>query len=340
MSKKQLGQFYTTNYEYILQGLSIPYNGHVIEPFAGRGDLLSILSSSNKLELYDIDPKSDNIIKRDTLINPPSFENKYVLTNPPYLAKNKSSSKTIFNIYNQDDYYKCFIEILLNNPCLGGILILPLNFFCSIRKNDVNLRCRFLNLYNIILLNIFEEQVFDDTSYTICSFQFEHNKNSKIDTIKSIIYPSKCNYNFILNDNYTIGGEIYYLPQSSKYQIERATASNKNNPCLTNLLLKCIDDSINSKISLTVVNDNKRYIDNTIKLSARSYATPIITPSISIEQQHILAEKFNIYLNEMREKYHSLFLTNYRESTTIARKRISFKLAFQIMNYILNILYN
>ena len=30
----------------------------------------------------------------------------------------------------------------------------------------------FLEKYNIILLNIFEEQVFDDTTYTICSFQF------------------------------------------------------------------------------------------------------------------------------------------------------------------------
>ena len=31
----------------------------------------------------------------------------------------------------------------------------------------------FFEIYDIILLNIFEEKVFDDTSYTICSFQFE-----------------------------------------------------------------------------------------------------------------------------------------------------------------------
>ena len=36
-------------------------------------------------------------------------------------------------------------------------------------------------------------------------------------------------------------------------------------------------------------------------------------------------DKFNEYLNTRREQYHSLFLTNYRESNDISRKRISFR---------------
>ena len=36
-----------------------------------------------------------------------------------------------------------------------------------------------------------------------------------------------------------------------------------------------------------------------------------------------------------REKYHSLFLTNYRESKDIARKRISFDLVYQIVGHLL-----
>ena len=36
MSKKQLGQFYTTNYEYILKNMQIPDNiTTIIEPFVG-----------------------------------------------------------------------------------------------------------------------------------------------------------------------------------------------------------------------------------------------------------------------------------------------------------------
>ena len=155
--------------------------------------------------------------------------------------------------------------------------------------------------------------------------------------INCTIYPSKKNITICLNktNNFTIGGEIYNLKKNKKNKVERATTSNEKSEGLTNILLKCIDDNINSKIRLSIVKDTDRYIDNTPKLTARSYATLIITPKISLEKQKRIVEKFNIYLNEQREKYNSLFLTNYRESNSISRKRISFKLAFDIVNYIL-----
>ena len=74
MSKQQLGQFYTTNYEYILQNLNIPDNvSNIIEPFAGQGHLIKFVETFNKkfnIECYDIDPQNDelNIIKQDTLL--------------------------------------------------------------------------------------------------------------------------------------------------------------------------------------------------------------------------------------------------------------------------------
>jgi hypothetical protein len=51
----------------------------------------------------------------------------------------------------------------------------------------------------------------------------------------------------------------------------------------------------------------------------------------------MLVKDFNEFLNNQRDKYHSLFLTNYRESNTIARKRISFTLVFEIVNYLVSI---
>ena len=56
---------------------------------------------------------------------------------------------------------------------------------------------------------------------------------------------------------------------------------------------------------------------------------------LTLEKQKELVSKFNIFLNDYREKYNSLFLTNYRESNTIARKRISFNLVYDICNYLL-----
>ena len=96
-TKQKLGQFYTTNYKYILQNLSIPKNiKNIIEPFTGNADLLKFIDNidSYNIECYDIDPKTDKTIKRDTIKNPPDYNNKFVITNPPYLARNKSKDKT------------------------------------------------------------------------------------------------------------------------------------------------------------------------------------------------------------------------------------------------------
>jgi hypothetical protein len=341
-TKQKLGQFYTTNYEYILQNLYIPKNIiKIIEPFAGNGDLLNYIKDKDNynIECYDIEPKKDYIIEKNTILDPPNLNNSFILTNPPYLARNKSNNKKLFDKYKTNDLYKCFIEILISNECLGGILIVPLNFICSIRKNDIDLRKKFISKYNILIINIFEEQVFEDTTYTICSFQYEKKEQEQEKEIKVYIYPSKIDFNIKLNknNNYTIGGDIYNLEQNEKYKIDRATKLYDNKDNFTNILVKCIDDNINNKIGLKIVDDKIRdkYIDNTPKLSARSYAILVIKPKITIIQQQKLVEYFNNFLNEKRNNCNSLFLSNYRESKEIARKRISFTLVYEICNYLL-----
>ena len=132
-TKQKFGQFYTTNYDYILQNLYIPENiKKIIEPFAGNGDLLNFIKDKEyyEIECYDIEPKKDYIIQKNTILDPPNFNNSFILTNPPYLARNKSNDKELFDKYKTNDLYKCFIEILILNECLGGILIVPLNFIC------------------------------------------------------------------------------------------------------------------------------------------------------------------------------------------------------------------
>lgn len=338
MSKNQLGQFYTTNYNYILQNMYIPdYVDHIIEPFVGRGDLLGFLNKPYTFELYDIDPKCENTIVRDTLMNPPCYKNKFVLTNPPYLARNKCSTKTVYDKYKCNDMYKCFIQQLIENVCQGGIVIIPLNFISSIRKADIDLRRCFLEKYRILRINIFEERVFDDTSYAICSIQFVNTENTRQREIDVDIYPSRKHFTVTLSNenNYTIGGEIYNLPTSSDIRVERLTSKTKHNDYITNILLKCIDDSAENRLGFRLVSDHEKFIDDTPRLSARSYAILIINKKLSLSEQEILVMKMNTFINEYRDKYNSLFLTNYRESNTIARKRISFDLAFRICNYIL-----
>ena len=101
--------------------------------------------------------------------------------------------------------------------------------------------------------------------------------------------------------------------------------------------MKCIDDNIHSKIGLSIVDEptKERYIDRTPNLTARSYAVLVIEPKITLEEQRVLVNQFNTFMTEGRDKYNSLFLTNYRESNTIARKRISFGLVYDICGYLL-----
>lgn len=333
-SKKKLGQYYTENYKYILNGMIIPKEvSEIVEPFAGSGDLLNFINDRDKyvIKCYDIDPKQDWIIKRDTIMDPPEYTDKFILTNPPYLARNKSDDKAPFDKYQTNDLYKCFIKEMIFSSPIGGIIIIPLNFWSSIRKQDVELRKEFLDQFDIIHMNIFETPVFKDTTYTVCSFQFEQ-KGDLDGIISAVIYPGEKITKFSLgeNNNYTIGGELYCLQMSGKYQIERLTRENidKQN---TRLVVKCIDDTNRIKMWYAD-NDDEIYIDKTKNLSARSYLTLIASPCISDDDQVILADSFNDFLNNKRDEYCSLFLTNYREGN---RKRISFNLVYKIFNHVL-----
>jgi hypothetical protein len=320
--------------------MEIPDNvTHIIEPFAGNCDLIKFVDISKyTIEMYDIDVKCSGVVQRDTLTNPPSYDDKFVLTNPPYLARNKNKEKILYDLYKCNDLYKCFItNIIDSRRCLGGIIIVPLNFICSTRKSDISLRKRFFDKYFVKKINIFEERVFDDTGYTVCSILFTNTNETGCRNTRFHIYPSDVIVELCLSceNNYTVGGEIYTLPRSKKYTVRRATRLTKDTQNISNILLKCIDDSKQKPLGFSFVESNHRYIDKTPKLSARSYATLVVSPMLSIQEQQLLIREANSYIAKKRKEYYSLFLNNYRESTSIARKRISFSLAFRICEYIL-----
>lgn len=336
-TKKLHGQFYTTNSEYILQGFKVPdTENNIIEPFTGTGELVEFVEkqcSGKHFELYDIEPKYSKhvVTQRDTLENPPSYKDKYVVTNPPYLARNKNSSKATYDKYDQNDMYKCFIQSIIDDPCNGGIILVPLNFWSSIRTKDAALRKAFLKTYEILKVNVFEERVFNDTSYTICSFQFQRRdveSECHASEIEFIFFPSMETRNITVGaPRWIVGQEIYDKPSSS-VQVRRWVINDAYQTPNTNLTLFALDDGrTNGKRIRLEVNE----VPYRGKESDRTRASLIIFPELNVAQQHNLACKFNAYVEEQRQKYHSLFLCNYRESIDYARKRISFDLAYSII---------
>ena len=98
IDKKQNGQFFTKNSDYILSSFSsFIENKEIIDPFAGDGDLIkwAIKNHAKKIIGFDIDKRyidNKKVFLNDSIINPGKYI--FLLTNPPYLHKNKANEKT------------------------------------------------------------------------------------------------------------------------------------------------------------------------------------------------------------------------------------------------------
>lgn len=337
--KRQRGQFYTTNYEYILEGLPRPPHGVrcVIEPFVGEGHLLQWIGETPlPIEAYDIEPKYEGAVQHDTLLNPPDYENTWVITNPPFLARNKSSDKTLFDKYNTNDLYKCFLLSLGN--CAGGVLILPSGFFLSPRDVDVRCRESFMSRFRISKVRYFEETVFADTTTTVVAFAFERSETPLTEQqVEWTLLPSKetRTYTMSAEQDWIIGGDIYKLSVPTGIQIRRHVEGQplRPNEQQTFLTLNALDSGTQTGRICIEYKPNYVY---PAKDCSRTYATLRITgKTLNEEEQKDLAVKFNTFLEKKREETWSLFLPQYRESKEYARKRIPFELAYIILCHLL-----
>ena len=338
--KKEKGQFYTTHSKYILEGFQvfIPNDVPIIEPFAGKGDLIDWVRTFHpnaSITAYDIDPKRLDVEYRDTLTNPPDYQNSWIITNPPYLARNKSTEKKLYDQYDTNDLYKCFIHSL---KCQGGIMIIPAGFFFSSRDIDVRCRDEFMKSNKILKVRYFEETIFDDTSTTIVSVAFEKSKLLSSQSVEWERYPSKVKTVFEMKSKlqWIIGGDIYHLPISKQIKIKRHVEGKPllENEQQTYLTIRALDSGTKEgRISLDY---QKGYI-YPAKECSRTYATLRITgKELSEEDQIKLSHLFHTFLEQKRNETWSLFLPQYRESKEYARKRIPFELVYRIVNHLIS----
>ena len=343
--KKMKGQFYTVNSSYILDGLSIPADVRcIIEPFAGKGDLLDWLVQNKNtfpVEMYDIDPKRDDVIQRDTLINPPNYKDAWILTNPPYLARNKCDKKDIFDMYDTNDLYKCFITSLTKQEqCAGGIFIIPAGFFLSPRDLDVRCRNNFLSKYKLLKVKYFEETVFPDTTTTVVAFAFEKSPVLLEEQyVEWISLPSGDTRVFKMSkdNDWIIGGDIYNLSVPVGVKVRRHVEGQKlkDNEQRTSMTLSALDSG--TKDGRICLEYKEGYV-YPAKECSRTYATLCIQgKTLSSEEQQKICVEFNNLVEKKRNDTWSLFLPQYRESKEYARKRIPFELAYTIVLHLISI---
>ena len=367
MKKKQLGQFFTTNADYILQGLEKSIKGKKItDPFAGSRDLMiwSKKYGAKTVKGFDIDKNfvdNKEVFYNDSLNNPKEYD--FVITNPPYLHKNKADKETKSSCFSGDnslfeDLYQVSLKVISKSN--EGIVIVPLNFLSA--ENSEKIRQIFFSKFKITRLNIFTQQVFDDTTYNVISFHYtKKDQNTDKMIFYAHIFPNNHKVKIELNKNYgwQLGGEFISKISSTKniLGIYRLTAKDlKNGPVNVRLafnnikdieerkldaqfkkaieknilFLRAIDSKNGKKIQLEDIRNYKVY-GLVGKETSRNMAHLMFKEPVSIEEQKKLIELFNKELQEARQKHLSLFLTNFRDNN---RKRISFEFAYKLLNYI------
>lgn len=318
-------QHYTDNADFICGNLKkyIPAEAQLIEPFVGLGDLLKLFPE-RQWEMYDIEPILEGSVYRDSLISPPSYKQKWVITNPPYLAKNKAKDKKVFEKYQVDDLYKG--ALLSFSGCEGGMVIIPTNFFTDERTGGV--RKKFLNEYEVLELNVFTCPVFSTTTYSVCSFAFKKQDAPKKQNIKINIFPSKKMGELVLDPayDYRVGGEVFSDLKQIRPVFERLTVDNQNSKhYITNIKLFAIDGR-DERICLKF--DEEPFVG---KNTDRAFATLVCDFPLTQQQEKELIGLFNKTIEEFRKKYFDMPLTNYRDFN---RKRVGFTFVYCLLTKI------
>ena len=343
-----LGQHYSERAEDLLVGVSRPpKNAVVIEPFAGQGDLLKWLGPGYITVAYDVEPKAPNVLTRDTLANPPKYAGTYVLTNPPWLAKNKSEDKYLFEKWGTDDLYKCFMKSLMRDPPMGGIIIIPLNFLSGVRDSEKKRRQEFFTVFKPIRINIFEEAMFEDTDYLTLVIEFKHRitgRQKLEEQWEFNYYPSKITEQRTIKNGHFPGENAFETnyTQSPKKQIpirrhEDTKPIDAKKEFLTHILLEALDSGVstspgNGRIGLRLLPQGETYVG---KSTSRSKAQIVLNGVLSRKLQQRVVDDFNKWIEEWRTQTRSMFLPIFREAKDYPRRRIPFELAYEAIQRII-----
>lgn len=348
--KKELGQFFTKENVWLKEHILDFIKKHIQEfnkitcfdPFAWQWDLLNIGIKIWFTDYYwfDIDENLSWDIN-NSLISIPYIENSFIITNPPYLAKNVAKRKNLLNkedfklYYNKyDDLYKLALDkIFENNKC--WIAIIPETFINSS-----------FNKKNIYSITILEDNPFIDTEVPVCVICFTELldfSDIKIYKNDKFIWNFKNLKSIDLIDNYwrKINRKENKLNNEGWKKINI-----KFNDLKWNIVLKAIDGiSKNQEIKFSLKENYKYNFDDKIKSSSRNITLINIEWYNNIDNKKNkenlinLIEKLNKEFNLYRERTQDIFLSPFKGNNKIGqrRRRLDFGRAkWLIENVILN----
>ena len=303
--KRTNGQFFTTSNPFNCRAFSawskkakLPAE-LVLEPFAGANLIINHLKSIGKVKKwmsYDIEPKADGIIQRDTIFDFPEGYNVCV-TNPPWLAKNSATFRGLpFPETQYDDLYKVALTKCLDN-CEYVAALIPESF---IRANLHQER-----LHTFISLT---KAMFNDTQHPVGL---------------ALFVPSPVNDVIIYSGKQRVG-------MLSKIQQQRPPSSNLSgirfNVPDGNLGLIALDNTKEASIRFCKVEELKDY---KVRDTCRHITKMVVPWAVNIKNCNELIKTF-------RETTKDVLLTCYRgiRKDGMYRRRLDWNLARDIICYV------
>jgi len=318
LTERQLkGQFFTTNSASLLAPyVDLVRGKKVVDPFAGGGDLLRWAAENGAANLqgFDLEPCEFDLCAiepRDSLLNPPDLAGSFLVSNPPYLAANKSRDKRPFEHWGQNDLYKCHLASIVESGCNEGVLILPSNF---ISERRAKARALFFENFQLLRLDYFYYQVFPEATTGIAVMAFQREKLVNERSFPAFIHYSperteQVSVNISPQQDWLWGEEFFRFIDLKPLSIQKWTGVSKSDMdggFLSNIVLGLLDKGAwRQGLSF---NSGKPVICGEKSFTTYQLVLPEALPEST---QRRVIELFNERLEFFRERYHGLFLANF-----------------------------
>lgn len=331
MNKTTLKQFFTHRFEVLRPFLeAYPQTCDVVlDPFAGEGHLLQLFKGVRTVSL-DIDPDVRPDMVGDSLKHIPQLAGVMVITNPPYshrhvLQKQDPVLYGLVTAAGYTDLYEFAIRRVVDQLGLVPIFaLLPENFIAS---RTTKLRGELCG--RIRAVQIHSVSTCEDTDQP---------------TVMVYLSPEEVGATDLWVDGDRRGqvliGEDGFRPNLPVCTnvVDFGMKPGQSVECLdTSVLLQATDGgSPQNRIKLLRVFERfgSRHFHN--KVSDRAYIQVVPHMVLSEQQIAVLIREFNQWVDDWRESTHGLGLTSFRGNVGgFRRKRLDFKLARQVINWIM-----
>lgn len=286
-------------------------NPHVLDPFAGDGDILDCLRSHHNVEFHGYDINGSAWMVNDSLQWVPNPHRAVICTNPPYLAKHSAKRKGLWGDVHQYyerhyDLYELAIEKSMEDAP-AGVFIVPETFLHSSFPK-----------YNLRLASVILDNPFTDTENPVCVACFDKRSASKIS--EGSIY---------VGDDYSC--HISKIDRAS-YKTFRDNAVSFND-AEGNIALKAIDGTDPEDRIRFEHRGAFYYSPSKIKVSSR-LLTYIKVVELDDDRYDDFLSLANSILGELRSSTDDLILSPFKGNNKrgVRRRRLDYSLARYIVN--------